>query len=207
LLVRFGLWDELIALGPPDPHSPALTAEYLYGRGVALAARGRLDEARGALEALGQLGAAQPALEDLVAVAAPIVAARIAASERRDEAAVTALAQAVAAEDRLSPAAPGGWFFPVRDLLGAQLLIAGHPAEAERIYREDLGRIPASGWALYGLAAAQRAQGHSRAAAATLREFARAWQHADVRLEGSAFWFAGPDTTRCECERGASVQR
>ena len=201
VLVRFGLWDELIALGPPDPRSPALTAGYLYGRGVALAARGRLDEARGALEALGQLAAAAPELADAIAVAAPVVAARIAASERQDEAAVAALAQAVAAEDRLTPAVPGGWFFPVRDLLGAQLLIAGHAAEAERIYREDLARNPGSGWALYGLAAAQRAQGRMRAAAMTQREFARAWKHADVRLDASAFWFAGPDTTSCECQR------
>ncbi|HEV2285863.1 MAG TPA: hypothetical protein VGR80_07455, partial [Steroidobacteraceae bacterium] len=90
---------------------------------------------------------------------------------------------------------------------GAQLLIAGHAPEAERIYREDLARNPGSGWALYGLAAAQRAQGRSRAAARTLGEFAHAWQHADVRLEASAFWFAGPDTTSCECQRQPSAQR
>jgi len=201
VLVRFGLWDELIALGPPDPRLPALTAGYFYGRGVALAARGRLDEARGALEALGQLAATAPELADAIAVAAPVVAARIAASERQDEAAVAALAQAVAAEDRLTPAVAGDWFFPVRDLLGAQLLIAGHAAEAERVYREDLARNPGSGWALYGLAAAQRAEGRMRAAAMTQREFARAWKHADVRLDASAFWFAGPDTTSCECQR------
>ena len=45
-LVRFGLWDEMIALRPPDPRAPGLTAGYLYGRGVALAARGRIDEAQ-----------------------------------------------------------------------------------------------------------------------------------------------------------------
>ncbi len=207
VLVRFGLWDELIALGPPDPRSPALTAGYLYGRGVALAARGRLDEARGALEALGQLAATAPELADAIAVAAAVVAARIAASGRHDEAAVAALRQAVAAEDRLTPTVPGGWFFPVRDLLGAQLLIAGHAAEAERIYREDLARNPGSGWALFGLAAAQRAQGRMRAAAITQRQFAHAWKHADVRLGTSAFWFAGPDTTSCECQRQGSGER
>src|SRR5205807_1350317 len=39
-LVRFGLWDEMIALLPPDPRAQGLTAGYLFGRGVALAARG-----------------------------------------------------------------------------------------------------------------------------------------------------------------------
>jgi tetratricopeptide (TPR) repeat protein len=206
-LVRFGLWDELIALGPPDPPSPPLTAGYLYGRGVALAARGRLDEARGALEVLGRLGAAEPESAAGITVARAILAARIAASERHDAAAVDALTQAVAAEDRLTRIEPGGWFFPVRDLLGAQLLIAGLAREAERVYREDLGRNPGSGWALYGLAAAQRAQGHMRAAGLTQQEFANAWKHADVRLEASAFWFAGPDTTSCECQRPTSAHR
>jgi len=204
VLVRFGLWDELIALGRPDPRAPGLTAGYLYGRGVALAARGRLEEARAALAALEALGSAQPALGGVVAVAAPIVAARIAASELRGDAAVAALEQAVAAQDRLSALAPQAWFFPVRDLLGAQLLIAGRASAAERVYREDLARHAGEGWALYGLAAAQRAAGHTRAAAATLREFAQAWRHADVRLASSAFWFAGPDTSSCECQRQSS---
>jgi hypothetical protein len=35
----------------------------------------------------------------------------------------------------------------------------------------------------------------------------RAWAHADVRLEGSAFWFAGADATTCECQRTPSAQR
>ena len=207
VLVRFGLWDELIALGPPDPRSSGLRAGYLYGRGVALAARGRLEEARAALAALEALGRSQPPLGGVVGVAAPIVAARIAASELRGDAAVAALEQAVDAQDRLSAGAPQAWFLPVRDLLGAQLLIAGRASEAERVYREDLARHPGEGWALYGLAAAQRAAGHTRAAAATLREFARAWRHADVRLSSSAFWFAGPDTTSCECQRESSGHR
>lgn len=208
-LVRFGLWDELIALGPPDPHAPGLTAGYLYGRGVALAARGRLAEAREALAALARLEAGAPAnegaaanrLHDLIAVAVPVVAARIAATERRHEDAILELQRATAAEDRLPGSEGADWFFPVRHLLGAQLLIARHSAEAERVYREDLERHPGNGWALYGLAAALRAAGEKTAAAAREREFAQAWKQADVRLASSAFWFAGPDTTSCECQR------
>jgi hypothetical protein len=210
-LVRFGLWDELIALAAPDPRAPGLTAGYLYGRGVALAARGRLAEARAALADLARLGAGAPAdaaaatrgLQDLIAVAAPVVAARIAATELRNVDAIGELERATAAEDRLRGGAGADWFFPVRHLLGAQLLIAGHAAEAERVYREDLQRHPGNGWALYGLGAALRAEGHKSAAAASEREFSRAWEHADVRLVSSAFWFAGPDTTSCECQRQA----
>jgi tetratricopeptide (TPR) repeat protein len=214
-LVRFGLWDELIALGPPDVRAPGLTAAWLYGRGTALAARGRLKEAREALAALRALqGETSPesaagynALKAILAVAVPIVAARIAASEHHDEEAIAQLRQAVAAEDQLAYNEPSDWFFPARHLLGAQLLIAGRAGEAEAVYREDLKRNPHNGWALYGLVAALERQGKSKEAARTRRELAAAWQHADIRLTASAFWFAGPDTTSCECQREGLANR
>ena len=213
-LVRFGLWDEAIALGAPDARAPGLTAGYLFSRGVALAARGRLEDAHAALAQMQQLAAAVPAdahagfnsLKDILAVAEPIVAARIAATEQRNDEALVRLHEAVAAEDRLSYNEPADWFFPARHLLGAQLLIAGRATEAERVYREDLQRNPGNGWALYGLAAAMREQGKSRDAARVTREFENAWRHADLRLPASAFWFAGADNTSCECQR-ASISR
>ena len=214
-LVRFGLWDELIALEAPDKRAPGLTAGWLYGRGVALAARGRVADAQQALNQLEALAAATPAdamaglntLRGVLAVAGSVVAARIAATGGRTDEAIADLERAVAAEDRLAYNEPADWYFPARHLLGAELLIAGRAAEAERVYREDLERNPANGWALYGLAAALRAEGRKAAAAATERQFARAWERADVRLPASAFWFAGPDTARCECEREASGNR
>ncbi len=208
-LVRFGLWDEAIALGAPDPRAPGLTAGYLFSRGVGLAARGRLDEARAALAQLRQLGTAIPAdaragfnsLQDILAVAQPILAARIAATEQRNDPALELLRAAVSAQDALAYDEPADWFFPARHLLGAQLLIAGHPAQAEQVYREDLLRNPGNGWALYGLAAALRSQGKAAEAARVTREFTRAWGHADIRLQASAFWFAGADELSCECQR------
>jgi tetratricopeptide (TPR) repeat protein len=214
-LVRFGLWDELIALGPPDERAPGLTAAWLYGRGTALAARGRLKEAREALAQLQALQAKVPAesaagfntLRGILAVAVPIVAARIAASEHQDAEAIAQLRLAVAAEDQLAYNEPADWFFPARHLLGAQLLITGHAADAEVVYREDLRRNPHNGWALYGLAVALKRQGKGSENARTRRELEAAWRHADIRLESSAFWFAGPDTTNCECQREALAQR
>jgi tetratricopeptide (TPR) repeat protein len=208
-LVRFGLWDEMLAVLPPDPRRPAMTAGYLYARGVALAARGRVPEAQAALGRLEQLAATVPAgatagantLRAVLGVAVPIVAARIAATGYRSDAAIAQLREAVAAEDRLTPDEPSDWFFPARHLLGAQLLEAGRAAEAAEVYRADLERHPGNGWSLYGLATALQAQGRVNEAADVRREFDSAWQHADVRLVASAFWFAGPDTTSCECQR------
>jgi tetratricopeptide (TPR) repeat protein len=212
-LVRFGLWNEMLAVLPPDPRRIGLTAGYLYARGFALAARGRLAEAEATLARLRALAAQAPpgtaaganALGAVLGVAVPIVAARIAASAYRSDDALVLLRQAVAAEDRLAADEPADWFFPSRGLLGAQLLEAGRPAEAESVYREDLRRQPADGWALYGLAQALREQGRTTTAAAVRRRFAQVWQHADVRLTASAFWFSGPDTTSCECERQDSL--
>ena len=214
VLVRFGLWDELIALERPSSHRSGVTAAWLYGRGVALAARGRIPEARAALKELEQLGeaiapetrAGANTLRAVIAIATPVVASRIAASEYRLNDAVAALEQAAEAEDRLVVSDPPDWFFPVRDLLGAQLLLAGRAADAERVYREDLARNPGSGWALYGLAAAVRDEGRPKDAAAIARTFTAAWGSADVHLLTSAFWFGGPDSTRCECEREEAVR-
>jgi tetratricopeptide (TPR) repeat protein len=212
-LVRFGLWDEAIALQAPDARAQGLTAGYLYGRGVALAARGRTQDAKAVLVELRQLDLAVPAdaqadmspLRDVLSIAELIVAARIAATEGRGDDAVAQLRQAVAAQDELAYDEPSEWFFPARHLLGAQLLLAGHAGEAERVYREDLARNPENGWALRGLVAALKAQGKSRAASRAARAFTTAWQHADVRVPGSAFWIAGPDTTACECQREPSA--
>jgi tetratricopeptide (TPR) repeat protein len=210
VLVRFGLWDELIAMNPPDPQARGATAAYLFGRGVALAARGRNDEAQRSLDELISLTKEVPdsgQLGSLMRIAQPVVAARIAATAGRNTQAVSLLKEAVAAEDALPYDEPPSWFFPARHLLGAQLLIAGQGRAAEAVYREDLRRNPHNGWSLYGLEGALRQQGKAREAAQIEPELERAWQHADVRLEGSAFWFAGPDTSNCECQRSPSVHR
>jgi tetratricopeptide (TPR) repeat protein len=215
VLVRFGLWDELLALRAPQANAPGLKGGWLYGRGVALAARGQTDAAREALTQLQQLRkevgegarAGGNALRDVLDIAEPVVAARIAATDGRSDEAIAQLEKAVAAEDHLSYNEPSDWFFPARHLLGAELLLAGRASQAEQVYREDLRRNPANGWSLFGLAAALRAEGRSAEAARITQQFNRAWQRADVRLLASAFWFAGPDTTSCECQRTASRDR
>jgi tetratricopeptide (TPR) repeat protein len=194
-LVRFGLWDQMLAAAAPTPKLPALTGGYLYGRGVALAVEGRLEEARAALVALQGIAAAAPAdamagqntLKDVLAVAVPIVQARIAAAEGRSHTAISYLRQAVAAEDKLAYDEPKDWFFPARHMLGWQLLQAGEPRQAETTYREDLKQNPANGWALYGLGAVLKAQGKTIEAARLARQFQEAWKNADITLTASAF--------------------
>jgi hypothetical protein len=194
-MVRFGLWDEMLAESPPDTRLNALTVGYLYGRVVALAAKGRSDEAKGELATMEKLVAGVGADDtaglngaaDVFAVAVLVGKARIADAEERRADAIALLTEAAAKEDRLAYDEPSDWFFPVRHLLGAALLRAGTAREAEDVYREDLRRHPENGWALFGLAQSLSAQHKDTEAQAVRQHFDRAWEAADITLTTSAF--------------------
>ncbi len=94
--------------------------------------------------------------------------------------AIAALSEAVAIEDTLPYDEPPAWHAPVRQSLGAVLLAARRPAEAETAYREELRRNPENGWSLFGLEQALRAQGRKDEAKAVAERFERAWMHADI---------------------------
>lgn len=193
--VRFGLWDDLLAMPQPDRRLPGLTGGWLYGRGMALAATGKVGEARATLAQLKALmdglspdpGAGQNALRDVLAVAEAMVEGRIAQVEGHTGEEIAALRRAVAAEDRLAYDEPRNWLAPTRQSLGAALLRANDPRGAELVYLEDLKQNPANGWSLFGLAEALRAQGRTREANMATAAFHQAWRLADVTLAASAY--------------------
>jgi tetratricopeptide (TPR) repeat protein len=193
--VRFGLWDMLLSEAPPAPGSASLTGGYLYATSVALAAKNRPAEARERLAQLDALIAGLPedvpagqnTLRDVLAVARRVATARISSTEGRGEDALRDLREAVLLEDGLAYDEPAGWFFPVRHLLGAELLRMGKAQHAEKVYRDDLTRHPGNGWALYGLMQALKAQGRGAEARAAEAEFRTAWRHATISISASAF--------------------
>jgi hypothetical protein len=75
----------------------------------------------------------------------------------------------------------------VRHSLGAVLLAAGRPADAEKVYREDLVRHRGNGWSLFGLMESLRAQERMAEAAKVEKQFRKAWAEADVQLTSSRF--------------------
>jgi tetratricopeptide (TPR) repeat protein len=123
----------------------------------------------------------------ILAIAPEVLGGEIAARRRDFDKAIAHFDRAVRLEDALVYTEPSEWHYPPRLALGAALLSAGRPAEAETVYWDDLRAHPENGWALYGLAEAQRAQGRADDAAATQARFEKAWTRADVKLAASRF--------------------
>ena len=82
---------------------------------------------------------------------------------------------------------PADWPAPVRHWLGAALLEADRPAEAEVVYWDDLKRNRENGWSLFGLHRALVAQGKKDDAALVEERLKKAWARADVALTSSRF--------------------
>ena len=195
-LVTFGRWDDLLAMPLPPADLPYSRAMGQYARGIALSARGRFTEARAALDTLQQIAASgtrayasagwtTPSTN--LQIATHALLGEIAARQGALEEGIAHFREAMKIEDDQLYTEPPDWYYPIRHSLAAVLLRARQPVEAERLYREDLKRFPESGWSLFGLAQALRAQGRSAEAADVDARFARAWAGADVTLTASRF--------------------
>jgi tetratricopeptide (TPR) repeat protein len=195
--VRFGRWDEIRAAPNPAPDLPYVTAIWNYAQAMAAIRQGRMEDANTHYAALSKL-AADPIMPTLMVwdryplahaaqIAERTVNAELALARGDQASAIAALAEAVTIEDRIPYDEPPGWHSPVRQSLGAALLVAGRPADAEKIYREELSRNPQNGWSLKGLALALRQQQKTEAAVAVEKQLQAAWQHADVQLVASRF--------------------
>jgi tetratricopeptide (TPR) repeat protein len=192
-MVRFGRYDELLDEPRPDAKYPVHLGLWLHAHGLALAARGRLDEARAEHAELTKLASQVPpeltagnnSARDVLGVAARVLEASIAERQGRPDA-LARWDAAVRAADRLAYSEPNDWFYPVRHFQGAALLDARRWKEAEAVYREDLRRNPRNGWALFGLAQALEGQGRDAEATQARQQFQKAWANADFRLTRTA---------------------
>lgn len=121
----------------------------------------------------------------LLAIAGEVVAGELATAQGDLEAGIQHLETGLLLESKLTYDEPPTWHSPVRLNLGAALLQADRPADAERVYREDLEIYPDNGWALIGLQQSLEAQGKDREAEEVARRFTKAWQNADLSLTAS----------------------
>lgn len=194
-LIRFGRWDELLREPPPPQGLRLVDGMWRLGRGLALAATGRLPGAEGEQFALANLtkqlkrdrSHEEQISRTLLKISERLLAGDIAARRQRYDDAIRALKEAVKLEDGLPYSEPPHWPLPVRQYVGTVLLMAGRPAEAETAYRDDLARNPENGWALFGLVQSLKAQQKQEAATTEEARFTKAWTYADTTLTASRF--------------------
>lgn len=188
-LARFGQWQEVLAEPAPPAFNAFLTGSWHYARGLAYVATKQLPRAEKELQQLRKIVKNRSALNgtllsrnttyDILRIAPEVLAGEIAAARKKYDSAIAYLERAVRLEDSLAYTEPAEWHYPPRLALGAILLEAGRPDEAETVYWEDLKRNRENGWALFGLLQALRAQGKTADAEVVKARFEKAWEHAD----------------------------
>jgi tetratricopeptide (TPR) repeat protein len=185
--VRFHRWNEILAAKAPDPAMKVSTVFYHFARGMALAGTGKISEAEAEYKLVSEAEQATPEdvvfampvnnkAKDILKIAKNVLGAKIALVKRENDSALTMLRQAVSIQDSLKYDEPPDWFYPVRESLGAVLLAAGNPSEAEKIFREDLDRNPRNPRSLFGLREALKAQKRDYDAGFIQKQFDASWK-------------------------------
>jgi tetratricopeptide (TPR) repeat protein len=181
---QFGATDTLMALENPGEEFPYLQTMWHYARGEALAREGEFeaalreaDAAEGLAELPGMkaLDANGLPAPTLARIAAEIVRARAELAQGKFKPAIHRLERATALQDQMFYSEPSYWYFPVRQMLGAALLMDGQAHRAESVFIRALVDAPNNAWALYGLREAQVAMGNEAAANYADTLFRQAW--------------------------------
>jgi tetratricopeptide (TPR) repeat protein len=193
--MRFGKWDEVLAL-PDVPESFPIARSLRHAaRGIAYAVTGKREEARAEQRAFEQMRAtvAEDATfgnntgRGLLEVAAHLLEGEISFKEGDHAKGLAELRLAVEKEDGLRYDEPPDWINPVRHARGAALIQDKKYGEAEKVYRRDLEKLPGNGWSLFGLSRALRLQGKTAEAEQVDAQFKQAWASSDVTLHASCF--------------------
>ena len=184
----FERWNDLVKLPQPDPAFQITTAVWHSLRGIAFANLDRTVDAEKEQSAFRDLTAKVPAdkmYDPLNTTGAVfkihehLLAGAIAQSRHDSKTAIDQFSQAVVAEDALNYSEPPAWYPPVRPTLGRCLLANNRPAEAEKVFRTDLGKNPRDGRALAGLRDALTAQDRAYEAEQIDEQLRATWKVAE----------------------------
>ena len=142
--MRMGMWDELLAVQQPNGENAFVAGIWHYGRALALRGKERLVEAREQRQNFEQMrkkidgnmlwGADK--LDDVMELAAASLDARL---ETDPAAAVDKWRRTVDLQDRLRYFEPPPWYYPVRESLGAALLIPAKRLALRLYFGTDCG--------------------------------------------------------------------
>jgi tetratricopeptide (TPR) repeat protein len=204
VLVRFGMWDELLALREPVDKQLycSVIAFQHYGKGVAFAATGRAAEAEKQRRLLEEAVKRVPnsrtifnnTVADILAVAGAMLDGELEYRRGNIEPAFKHLRKAIELDDTLPYDEPWGWMQPTRHAYGALLLEQGRVEDAEAVYRADLGldgtlpraqQHPKNLWSLHGYHECLMKLGKEKEAAEIKPKLDEAMGDADVPIAAS----------------------
>jgi tetratricopeptide (TPR) repeat protein len=204
VLVRFGRWQEII--DEPLPDDPQLylvsTAMQHYAKAVAYATLRNFSAAERERElfhkSVGRIPAKRKVFNNsarsILAVGEKMMDGELEYHRGNYKPAFAHLREAVERDDNLEYVEPWAWMHPPRHALAALLAEQGYYAEAEQIYRDDLGltdRIqrcsqhPDNVWALRGLAECLEIRAASTELASVRTKLGAATALADVPINSS----------------------
>jgi tetratricopeptide (TPR) repeat protein len=191
--VRFGKWDQLLAMNDPGDKFPVMRTVRHMARAVAHSVQGDAKKARQEQWLFYDARSRVPEgttignnlAADVLRVAELLMNGEILLGEGKTEAALAPLRRAVRAEDGLRYNEPPDWLQPTRHALGAVLIREKRFDEANRVYSADLARLPGNGWSLFGKAQAMRGLGMANYAKSLDSLFKGAWIDADTQIASS----------------------
>src|SRR5437763_284445 len=194
--VRFHRWGDILKMPQPDPAMKTATVFWHFARGMALAATGKVADADAEYKIVSDAEeATSPDVvfsmpvnnkaKDVLAIARDVLGARISLARKDNATAIAKLQSAAATQDTLKYSEPEDWFFPVRESLGAALLMNGDAAGAEKIFREDIETHPRNPRSIFGLQQALKTQKRDYDAGFVEKQFQSSWkgQGAQLRVE------------------------
>ncbi len=192
--VRFHRWDNVLAMQPPAPEMKTTTVFYHFARGMALAGKGQAEQAQTEYKLVADAEKATPPeaifsmpfnnkTKDILKIAENVLGAQIAVAKKDNASAVSMLREAVAVQDGLKYGEPPDWFFPVRESLGAALLMNGDAKGAEQVFRDDLAKNPRNPRSLFGLHQSLKAQDRSSDSWFVEKQFREAWKGGNGSLK------------------------
>lgn len=194
--LRFGKWDAVLAEPRPPADLALDRAISLYARGFAHANKGDFGAAMRERKLLAAIvdGPDMKKIElpslpsiEIAKLSLAVLDGEIARKKGNLPKAIADFGAARTIELAIPYTEPPFWHEPVSHLLGAALLQAHRPGDAESVYRDSLTRYRRDGWALFGLAQSLDAQGKHDKANALRQELAKVWQLADVKISSSRF--------------------
>ena len=206
VLIRFGKWREIIAQDLPADRTLycSTTAMMLYAQTVAHSALGHIAEAEKTRAAFMEAKPRVPesrrvhnnTVRDLLEIAQSMLDGELEYRRGNHEVAFTHLRRSVELDDALPYDEPWGWMQPTRHALGALLLEQGRVAEAEAVYRSDLGLDGKLSracqhldnlWSLHGLHECLTRRGEAVEAALIKQRLELALARSEVPVKASCF--------------------